>query len=710
MRGAFTILWAVWFGLLPASAAYGPTQYATTQPYTSIVPVDAILAGAAGSFIPLMRAVSPSVSSIGAVGGNQSGFQNVSYQRNAFYLFQHGLLTSTSTEVSNAWLAFSYGFGFQNVGGDFQCPQCQGSLTPNLSSAAFFLAYFAEIYLAMKASTFWAATNALTGNTFQTDYQALLPKLKLGVASLQSYEGTTPFNVPGGFQLNADRSAPNRLFFDGIAFQLGGQILNTTLNGGSPYCGSTLGDGTCTLTATGNAGAVTADSIQTGIVLINAGEALQQPAGAPSNKDPEGVGGYFNENGGPDTSYNTTSMLSLEELAINSLNQGYTTPPLIALAKATIWEISRVQGNGSVSWAYNTRTAPGIEFDPNGSPKALNYFEMPTSILYAGVLLNSLSLIKVGNGVGNYGVTQGCTFDPVTIVGPVTAFHVIPPLGCNRAKIVIAGEAGNGSAGTTAFGGASGGSGAAAGQQVNITTADIIITIGGGGSGIATCVLYSGSTNCASDPNRIVADFGTSASGATGGTGGLIANSFPTSTAYAGKGGRNAVSLAGGVGGSNFGFAGGNSSPSPSNPYGGGGGAGTAAGGSPTGLNGGLGAAGFSGAPGGAAGIGSASADGGAGGTIGNGSTAGGGGGGLTQAAGGGGAGGAGGPFTAIDGSANQVGGGGGGGGGSLLGTGGAGGAGGVAAAGGGGGFGGIAGGAGGQGGPGDVFIFWSHH
>ena len=711
MRRLLSVALALLLSLTQANAL-GPVKYATTQPYTSITPVDAILSST--TFKSLMKAGAGSINSIGAVGGNQALFQAVGLQRQAYYYFQHGFLTATSSEVEQAWLAWSYGFSFQNGDGTFQCPQCQGNLTATLQSQAFFLAYFAECYLAIKNSSYWTTVNSRTGNTFQVDYNAFLPKLKLGVASLQSYEGSSPYNVPGGFQLNADRNAPNRLFFDGIAIQIGGQILNTTLNGGVPYCGSTLGDGTCSLTATGNVGSVTADAIQTGIVLVNAGIALQAPTpGSPTKPDPEGVGGYFLENGGPDTSYNATSMLSVGQLAIISLNQGsYTTPLLTVLARAATWQLSRAQGNGTMSWAYNTRVAPGLEIGPSGLPKAINYFEVPLSLFYASVVLNSLNLNKIANAIAVRALSGGCIAEPTTIVGPVTAFHVTPPPGCNAAVFVLAGEGGNGGAGSTTFGGGSGGGGGAAGgPRVALTTDDVIVTLGGGGSSTKSCAVYNGSTNCASDPNRFVADFGTNASGATPGTAGQAANSFPTTNAYSGKGGLPGVSLGGGVGGSNFGFSGGNSGTSPSQPYGGGGGAGgVSGGGSPSGLNGGTGAFGFNSAPGGVGGTGSATTNGGPGGAIGFGFSAGGGGGGLTQAAAIGGAGGDGGQYTLIDGSVNQLGGGGGGGGGSLLGVGGSGGKGGVAASGGGGGFGGGGGGAGGPGGPGDIFIFWSYH
>ena len=691
-------LLAVALAASPADAALGPIAYSTTQPYASFTTLDAVANTDASNFVGLMHATSPGVASSGAIGANQAGFQNVSYQRNAVYLSELGILQSNTTYLSQAWSAWSYGWAQQLGSGDFNCPQCAGNTAADIESTAFFLAQFVKCYFVMQASSYWTTTDPATSVTFQAEYKTALPKLLTALDFLQSVESTSPYNIPAGGLIASDLNNTNRLFFDAGAFQLGGQLLNTTASSGStPYCGTTLGDGTCPLTY----GGVSSDSITVGINFVNYGLANQNTAGWFGEAGPSGP------TQGPDSSYNATSMLNLEELIINAANQGsYTNAPIPALTKSGNWELSRVLPNGAVSWSKNTRTAPGLEVDPNGSPKTLNYFEMPAALIYWGVMLNGTPAVTIGNNIGNYSLYHGCNAPPITMAQAFSSFAVTVPQGCTHLRALAVGEGGSGGNGSTGSGGAAGGTGAYAGSELAVTPGNsIFVTIGAGGTATKTTVEITNGT-CSTTSNCIEADFGTSASGATAGTGGLVANSIGTETG-AGKAGRAGVASAGGVGGSTITETGGQTS---SSNYGGGGGAGVAGGGvSPSGLNGGTGGTGFNAAGGGTGGTGSATGAGGAGSSPAAYSGAGGGGGGLTEGASQtAGAGAAGASYNAIDGSVNMVGGAGGGGGGASAGTGAVGGAGApCGASGGGGGFGSVAGGLGGAGAPGCVYGEW---
>ena len=679
--------------LLPA---WGPPSFHLgSNPYASIVTLNAAVSPAASHFNALLHAVSPYVATSGAVGKNIPGFQNVSYQRNALYLAEYGMQITNTTYINQAWLAFNYGFAQQSGNGSFPCPQCGGVQQSQIEASGFFLAYFAETYLLFQASSYWAATNPTTGHTYQTDFVAMLPGLLGGINYLQSLEGTAPYNVPGGAMWSEAAANANRLFFYAIAEQLGGQILNTTINSGTglPYCGSTLGDGNCTLSE----GGVTANVITTGIFLANEGLGLQN------------VAGYFAESGGYDSSYNCTSMLSVETLLTYATNKGsYTTPLATALVSALLWENTRLLPNGAVSWSGNTRTA-GQEVDPNGAAKTLNYFEMPTSLLYAGMMLSNTAEVAIGNNIAAYALNNGCMADTFQFVGPLTNVALTVPPGCHHFKMILVGEGGGGGSGSTTTSGGAGGVGAYAGSNFVLSSQTItIVSLGGGASATQSCVTYNSGADCTSaTANRVVADFGTSASGATAGTGGQAANSFGQEVG-SGPGGRAGVTSGGAPGApAGYSFQGGNSNATN---YGGGGGAGIAgAGGSPPGLAGGPGGIGVASAPGGTGGAGSAVGNG----TTGNqgaaGSGAGSGGGGLTEASGfTAGNGGDGLPFVAIDGTADMSGSGPGGGGGAALGTGGNGGAGKACGApGAGGGWGTVAGGTGGAGGAGCFYGYY---
>jgi hypothetical protein len=211
--------------------------------------------------------------------------------------------------------------------------------TQAAGAASFFLGAFGRSYLAMKNS--WAGTSAM---------QALLPAYGKSLHWLQT-------QVSGLMQQHSGTT--NRLIFDAMAFLLGGNIVGDT-----------------SLIATGNQ-------------FLGQALANQQTDGS------------FLEAGGADTSYQAVSMLNLAILLADSpnINKAQVTT---ALTSALNWELARIQANGAVSIADNTRTGAGQEIGPSGQLKQVNYSEVSLALNYAATELGSAAAADAANRVTSY--------------------------------------------------------------------------------------------------------------------------------------------------------------------------------------------------------------------------------------------------------------------------------------------------------------------
>lgn len=158
---------------------------------------------------------------------------------------------------------------------------------------------------------------------------------------------------------------------------------------------------------------------------------------------------------------------------------------------------------------------------------------------------------------------------PPKIVFYTTSGNITLPGDFNTAFNVVdcIGESGNAAGGTTLATGGGAGAGANA-TIVNYSAkgagATVAVTVGVGGTGTKT-IFDTANNSC-------VADVGTSASGATAGSGGLTTNSVGVTT-YAGGNGGTGATLAGGSGGGSAGpgGAGGNAAASSTTTSGNGG-------------------------------------------------------------------------------------------------------------------------------------------
>lgn len=343
--------------------------------YQTISALASATASSSPAFVDLVSTAAPNITTSGAVGANVSAYHDVSAQRSAIWTMELGLAQNSSSDIAAAIKAMQYGFGEEQANGSFYNADATNN-SANIESDAFFLQSFVQIYLGVKNSPFWS--------TYGSQLQALLPKFSTAMSYLQTQASALS---------TADASAANRLFFDAIAFELGGQILNN------------------------------ASLIQTGDNFVSQGLATQTAAG------------YYTEHGGYDSSYNGTSMLNVEVLMTYSSDSAQVTQLSASLAKAAAWEESRIAATGQVSVVGNTRT-DGQETDPGGQPKGVNYPEVATALLYAGTILNSAAATSAGTHVADYGmVLQGGVAQPMQ---PATVTSITP-----NSSGVATGDGGN---------------------------------------------------------------------------------------------------------------------------------------------------------------------------------------------------------------------------------------------------------------------------
>ena len=287
--------------------------------YSNISALEAATSSISANFLDLDRSESPATASSGAVGLNINAYANVSFQRQAVWTAMLALEEGSASDLAPAIAAMQYGFQQEQADGSFYNADAVDGWT-NYESDAFFLQSFVQIYLGVKNSPLWS--------TYKTQLSALVPKLSTAMNWLATQASALS---------TANSKSANRLFLDGIAFELGGQILND-------------------------------DSlVQTGVNFANQGSALQSP------------NGYYMENGGWDSSYNGTSMLAVETLLTYSTNSAQVAQLKASLASAASWEESRILASGQVLTTGNTRTA-GQENGPSGSIKTINYGEVAASL------------------------------------------------------------------------------------------------------------------------------------------------------------------------------------------------------------------------------------------------------------------------------------------------------------------------------------------
>jgi hypothetical protein len=234
-----------------------------------------------------------------------------------------------------------YAFRNQAPAGNFN--NAQGASAEKAAGVdAFFLQAFGRISLLVNHSEF--------RDPYGTQLEALRPKLALAMRWLAA--NTAELN-------RQDRLATNRLFFDAVAFDLNGKILE--------------------------------DSAlrKIGAGFVESGLANQSADGA------------FNEHNGSDSSYQAVSMLNITGLIAYADDPAYRSRLEDALKRAAAWEKTRIRADGLVAVEGNSRTGLGQE-EFMGRLKDVNYPEVALALLYASIITGDSALKAQGEAVTSH--------------------------------------------------------------------------------------------------------------------------------------------------------------------------------------------------------------------------------------------------------------------------------------------------------------------
>ncbi len=292
--------------------------------------------------------------SSGAMGRNKNGYFHVR--------FQMGISAQTDLAVYNddiqaleyAIKSIEYAFQYQLPQGDFLLvvpTELEGQVPGKADLASGVAFFLSSLGLALNDfdQSLWYHSAALIAYKYRIE--ALRPNIENAAMWLLTQRSTLE---------NADANAPNRLFFDALAFySLGKWLGNDELK---------------------SAG------------LSFAGLAM-------AKKHPNG---YFLEGDGWDSSYQGVGVnvgFNLYTLLVDS----EPLKPILwdCLSCAVNWQQSRVLSNGEISTAGNTRVFPGGE-DFLGVEKEVDWIDTMTGFFMMGYLSNDDSYITAAHEVMNY--------------------------------------------------------------------------------------------------------------------------------------------------------------------------------------------------------------------------------------------------------------------------------------------------------------------
>jgi hypothetical protein len=282
----------------------------------------------------------------GAMSNNINAYFSVRFQIGISNLADYAIDVQNTTALEKVIKSIEYSFQYQLANGDFQLviPPNTNYPTPSegdlASGNAFFLSSLGLALLALEESAYYNSTPNIS---FKNRIEILRPKIQTALNYL-----TTKNSVLQVY----DKDAPNRLFFDAVAFYSLGKWLNDT-------SGRVIG----------------LNFAQLGI----------------SKKSPKG---YFLENGGWDSSYEGVGLsVGFKFLSILNSNETIKQPLWDCLSCGTNWLKSRILPSGEISTQGNTRVFPGGE----------QFLGTPKTVAWKSTLL-SLFTMKYLSGVDEYAV------------------------------------------------------------------------------------------------------------------------------------------------------------------------------------------------------------------------------------------------------------------------------------------------------------------
>ena len=293
------------------------------------------------AYLRLATARAPTVSAEGAVGRNIRGFADVAAQRDTIWLILRGLATDNANDVEATVRSLAYAFRYQAPAGNFLNHHGVDAVRA-VGIDAFFLQSFGRIYL------------LIVGSPFRECALPQLDALKPKLANAMHWLAANASELR-----RQDRLATNRLFFDAVAFDLNGRILDDP-------------------------------SLQT------LGRSFAQ-----AGLDNQRADGTFNEHNGADSSYQAVSILNIAGLLAYEQDQAWRARFRESITRAAAWERTKIGPDGEVAVQGNSRTGLGQE-EFMGRKKEVNYPEVALALLYASLIDNDPALRTQGDSVIAY--------------------------------------------------------------------------------------------------------------------------------------------------------------------------------------------------------------------------------------------------------------------------------------------------------------------
>lgn len=252
----------------------------------------------------------------GALSRNIRAYFHVRFQISISTLTLYAVGAQNTAELEKAVKAIEYSFAYQKPDGDFQIvqPSTLTNVPPPMevdlaSGAAFFLSSLGVSLTSMQEST-WFMTSA-EARPYRERIERLKPKFESALQHLMRKSEVLR---------RGDAEAPNRLFFDALAYQTLGNYLKNT------------------------------EAQALAVQFVEAGLALQVPEG------------YFKEGTGYDSSYQGVGLSVGWNIYLTLPPQSAIKSRLWkALTCGTSWQRSRVTANGEILTQGNARVYPGGE-------------------------------------------------------------------------------------------------------------------------------------------------------------------------------------------------------------------------------------------------------------------------------------------------------------------------------------------------------------
>lgn len=251
----------------------------------------------------------------GALGRNKDGYFHVRFQMDISFLASYATRFGSEEALSKFVLSTEYCFARQKPAGDFDLvipanllylgQPSNGDLSSGIS---FFMSALGQSLVLLQQSDWYKAR---PGDQLSTRLNNLRPKFQLGLNYLKTQKDV----------LKAyDIDAPNRLFFDAMAFYAMGTYLNDS------------------------------QAKAMGIEFIELALTQQKAAG------------YYTEGGGFDSSYNGVSIrLAMTLLGILPTQEAVFERLRKSVSCSVQWQASRILASGEISLQGNTRVYPGGE-------------------------------------------------------------------------------------------------------------------------------------------------------------------------------------------------------------------------------------------------------------------------------------------------------------------------------------------------------------